>query len=175
MMSMKTNLLSKSLSSLTRISVLAVALISFSTAAHAGPVLRAVGPDTPDPDEQVNSCGYLKVYSATDASESIDNEDTNFYPHSAYWIYNSAGKRIKTVQNHGTAPIEGPETVELPPGNYIVRAWSDNDGIVTVPVIIKLDRTTAVHLDRSHLSYNDATDPAGEVKAPSMQLDGLKA
>ncbi len=152
-------------SSLTHVVSLGLALICFSAQAHAGPVLPAVGPDTPDPDEQVNSCGYLKVYSATEQSESIDNEDTRFYPHSAYWIYNSAGKRIKTVQNHGSAPIEGPETVELAPGTYIVKAWSENDGIVTVPVIIKLARTTAVHLDRNHLSYSSSDNSACGGKA----------
>ncbi len=144
---MKTNLLQKFLSSLAQVSALVLALICISTQAHAGPVLAPVGPDTPDPNDHPITCGYLEVYSETETSDSIDNEDVRFYPHSAYWIYDKAGNRIKTVQNHGTSPEEGPTTVELKPGTYIVRAYADNKGIVTVPVIIKVARTTAVHLD----------------------------
>jgi hypothetical protein len=147
---MKTNLLQKFLSSLPRFGALVLALICITAQAHAGPVLAAVGPDTPDPDDHPITCGYLEVYSATERSASIDNGDENFYPHSAYWIYDKSGKRIKTVQNHGTVPEEGPATVELKPGTYTVRAYADGQGLVTVPVIIKLARTTAVHLDRGH-------------------------
>jgi hypothetical protein len=145
---MKTNLLHKFLSSLIVVSALVSALACFSTQAQAGPVLAAVGPDTPAPDDHPITCGYLEVYSATDLGDSLDNGCDIFYPHSAYWIYDKAGKRIKTVQNHGTVPDEGPDKVELKPGTYTVRAYSENQGMVTVPVIIKLARTTAVHIDR---------------------------
>jgi len=145
---MKTNLLQKLLTSLTRTGALLIALICITSLAHAGPVLAPVGPNTPDPDDQPITCGYLKVYSSTEQSDSIDNEDVKFYPHSAYWIYDKTGNRIKTVQNHGTAPEEGPATVELKPGTYTVRAYSDGQGLVTVPVIIKRAQTTSVHLDR---------------------------
>jgi hypothetical protein len=147
---MKTNLLQKFLSSFFQVGALVLALICISTQAHAGPVLAAVGPDTPDPDDHPITCGYLEVFSATERSDSINNEDVNFNPHSAYWIYDTTGKRIKTVQNHGTSPEEGPATVELKPGTYTVRAYADNKGLVTVPVIIKLARTTSVHLDRGN-------------------------
>ena len=147
---MKTNLLQKSLASLTRIGALLIALVCITSLAQAGPVLAPVGPNTPDPDDQPITCGYLKVFSSTERSDSIDNEDVQFYPHSAYWIYDKTGSRIKTVQNHGTAPEEGPATVELKPGTYTVRAYSDGQGLVTVPVIIKRAQTTSVHLDRGH-------------------------
>jgi len=145
---MKSNLLQKFLCSLSQFGALVLALICITAQAHAGPVLAPVGPDTPDPDDQSITCGYLKVFSATERSDSINNGDENFYPHSAYWIYDKTGKRIKTVRNHGTSPEEGPDTVELKPGTYTVRAYAENKGLVTVPVIIKLARTTAVHLDR---------------------------
>lgn len=145
---MKTNLLRRLLSFLPQVAALIVALFGLAPQAFAGSILAAVGPDTSDPNDQPITCGYLKVYSATETSDSINNEDVRFYPHSAYWIYDKAGNQIKTVQNHGTSPEEGPSTVELKPGTYTVKAYADNKGLVTVPVIIKLARTTSVHLDR---------------------------
>jgi hypothetical protein len=146
---MKTNLLPQIKSSLLQVGLVVFVLIGLITRAHAGAVLPPVGPDTPDPNDRPMTCGYLEVYSATETSASVCNEDTSFYPHSAYWIYDKAGNRIKTVQNHGiAAPEEGPTTVELKPGTYTVRAYAEHGGLVTVPVIIKLARTTSVHLDR---------------------------
>lgn len=114
----------------------------FAVPAIAGPVLPTVGPDTHS--DQV-SCGYLKVYSRTEQTQW--GENSYYYPHTAYWIYNSAGKRIKTVANHDTSIDESPSKVSLTPGKYLVKAWSENSGLVTVPVIIKLAQTTTVHLE----------------------------
>lgn len=173
--SMKTSLLHNFLSTSTWIGALALALICFSTQAHAGPVLPAVGPRPPG-EYQKASCGYLEVYSATEASSPAGMSDGDeYYPHSAYWIYNAAGKKIKTVQNHGTFPEEGPTEVKLAAGTYIVRAWSDNDGLVTVPVIIKVAETTTVHLENGRTTDNNIFDPAKAVKTPSGQVVGWKA
>ncbi|HEX4141227.1 MAG TPA: hypothetical protein VHY09_12830, partial [Candidatus Methylacidiphilales bacterium] len=84
--------------------------------AHAGPVLPTVGPDN---DYARVSCGYLKVYSRTEQTQW--GENTYYYPHTAYWIYNSAGKRIKTVANHDSSIDESPAKVSLMPGNYVVK------------------------------------------------------
>lgn len=156
---MKTNLLSKFLLFPTQIGALALALICFSSQAHAGPLLRAVGPHSSDDDKV--STGYLEVYSSTEASSPAGFTDgDSFNPHSAYWIYTNEGKKIRTVQNHGSFPEEGPDKVELTPGTYVVKAWSDDDGLVTVPVIIKLAQTTRVHLESG--PDNDEV-PAGDV------------
>ena len=120
--------------------VAAVALVTVP--AHAGPVLPTVGPDTSYDKVTV---GYLKVYSRTEQTQW--GEGSYYNVHSAYWIYNTDGKRIKTVANHDTSIDESPEKVSLAPGRYVVRAWSDDDGLVTVPVIVKLAQTTSVHLE----------------------------
>jgi len=148
---MKTNLLTKSPSFLIQIGALALALICFSTQAHAGPVLPAVGPNSTAQSDMV-SRGDLVVYSAT--TQGVFGCGDYFYPHSAYWIYNTSGKTVRTVRNHGTFPEAGPSTVQLAPGTYTVRAWSDSQGLVTVPVIIKSAQTTVVHLDNDRLSKN---------------------
>ena len=105
---MKTKLFLKFSSCLPRTGALVLAVICISMQAHAGPLLSPVGPDTPNPDNQAISCGYLKVFSATEASDSINNGDVNFYPHSTYWIYNTAGKRIKTGTESWDFSGEGP-------------------------------------------------------------------
>jgi len=175
--SMKTNLLRKFSSIFIQIGALVSALMCSSTLTHAGPVLPAVGPSPPGEYQKV-SCGYLEVYSATEESSPAGVSDgDDYYPHTAYWIYNASGKRIRTVQNHGIQPEDtGPEKVELTPGTYVVKAWSDKDGLVTVPVVIKLARTTTVHLENGTETENSQIfDPSKAVKSPSGQVVGWKA
>ena len=66
--SMKTTLLHKLLSSSVRMGALLFAVIGTATLTHAGTVLSAVGPTPPGESDKV-SCGYLKVYSATQESQ----------------------------------------------------------------------------------------------------------
>jgi hypothetical protein len=166
---MKTNLLSKFLFT---VGVFALTLISFPAAAHAGPVLPAVGPTPPGQYDKV-TCGYLEVYSRTQEKEW--GQGSYYYPHTPYWLYNSSGKKIRTVGNNSDGIDESPEKVELPPGIYTVKAWSDNDGLVTVPVVIKLARTTSVHLEDSRGSNEAASNSDKAVKSPSGQFVGWKA
>jgi hypothetical protein len=126
--------------------------------AHAGPVLPTVGPDSND--DKV-TCGYLKVYSRTEQTQW--GENTYYNVHTAYWIYNTAGKRIKTVANHDSSIDETPEKVSLTPGHYVVRAWSDDDGLVTVPVIVKLAETTSVHLESGSAETSGASVKVGNI------------
>jgi hypothetical protein len=91
--------------------------------------------------------GYLKVYSSTqDDSPSGGTNGDYFYPHTSYWIYDKLRTRIRTVENHGLYPDEGPETIELAPGKYTIQAWSDDKGLALVHVIIKRNLTTSLHL-----------------------------
>ena len=168
---MKTNLLRKFLRSVIPTGALVLALIGFSSQAQGGPVLPAVGPTPPGHYDKV-SCGYLEVFSRTQQMQW--GEGSYYYPHTAYWLYNSDGKRIRTVGNNSDSIDESPEKVELPPGTYTVKAWSDNDGLVTVPVVIKLARTTSVHLDGGRQSASASAD-SHAVKTPSGQVVGWKA
>ncbi|MCE0483663.1 MAG: T9SS type A sorting domain-containing protein [Methylacidiphilales bacterium] len=169
---MKSNLLIRFLSTSIQAGVSALILICISTHAQAGPTLAAVGPAPLGQYDKV-SCGYLKVFSRT--QEAQWGEGSYYYPHTAYWIYNSAGKQIKTVENHSDNTDEAPEKVELTPGTYFVRAWSDNDGLVTVPVVIKLARTTSVHLENGRDSDKENISSDKAVTTPSKQVVGWKA
>ena len=149
-------------------SVLVPAFIA--TPAHAGPVLPAVGPTPPGVYDKV-TCGYLKVFSRTEQTQW--GEGSYYNVHTAYWIYDSTGKRLMTVANHDSATDETPAKVELAPGHYLVKAWSDNDGLVAVPVVIKLARTTTVGLEEGR--KQTVMDNSRAVKTPSGQIVGWKA
>ena len=112
--------------------------------ARAAVTLPAVGPTDPGQYDKV-SVGYLTVFSSTEETQWSDGP--YYYLHTGYRIYDSAGKAVKWIANHDTSTDEAPEKVELAPGRYTIWAQSDKDGYVKVPVVIKLTRTTAVHLE----------------------------
>jgi hypothetical protein len=111
-------------------------------------VLAPVGPDSPHPTEN-KTAGTLVVYSDTESP--IMTSEVMYYPHSGYKIYDSRGAYVKYVPNHVSATDESPSRVSLPAGNYTIRARSEINGEVSVPVVIKGLRTTVVNLEkRSH-------------------------
>lgn len=111
--------------------------------------LPPVGPDS-GRIPGVKTPGYLIVYTATEDPVNTDG-GVVYYPHTGYTIFNASGARVRSVSNHISSDDESPTRVSLPPGNYVVRAESEIDGAVTVPVLIKGMRTTVVNLEkRSH-------------------------
>lgn len=169
---MKTNFRPSLLSAVVQTGALLVLLICAAVPAWADHVLPAVGPRPVGVYPEV-SRGYLTVFSRTEQTEWGDN--TYFYPHTAYRILDGNGKTIRWVENHDSSTDERPSRVELPPGTYTVKAWSDNDGLVTVPVIIKLGQTTSVHLEKGRESDKAILDSSKAVKTPSGQIVGWKA
>jgi hypothetical protein len=115
--------------------------------ARAGVTLPAVGPTDPGQNDKA-SVGYLMVFSSTEENSPAGVSDgDSYYLHTGYRIYDSTGKSVKWVENHDSATDEAPQNVELAPGRYTIWAQSDKDGYVKVAVVIKLARTTAVHLE----------------------------
>ena len=112
--------------------------------ARADVTLPAMGSTDTEQYDKV-SVGYLTVFSSTE--ETQWGEGSYYYVHTGYRIYDSAGKAVKWIANHDTSIDEDPQKVELAPGTYTIWAQSDKDGYVKVPVVIKLARTTAVHLE----------------------------
>ncbi len=99
-------------------SLLAAALFAGATSAQCQPltVLPTVGPDS-GPKPAVS--GYLVVY--TDTESPINTGDLQYYPHTAYKIYDSHGTLLRFVRNHLS------ERDEKPPGGACRRAvipWS---------------------------------------------------
>ncbi len=133
-------------------SLLAAALFAGATSAQCQPltVLPTVGPDS-GPKPAVS--GYLVVY--TDTESPINTGDLQYYPHTAYKIYDSHGTLLRFVRNHLSERDEKPARVSLPPGRYTVVGRSETQGEVAVPVVVGALRTTVVNLEkRSH----DASD-----------------
>jgi hypothetical protein len=117
--------------------------------------------------------GYLMVYSATE--EKQNGEGTLAYPHSAYNIYSIDGQHIKSVDNHLSINDEQPEKVVLSPGTYKVKAWSENDGLMNMTVIIKGGQTTTIDLDRNNSGKGQYLSSSEAVKTPSGATIGYKA
>ena len=139
----KANQILKLATSSTKAAALLLALNYFPTVAEAGTMPPTDGVPS-QADKAQKAHGYLKVYSSTQ-DESV--HENFFYPHTSYWIYDNSGTRIRTVENHGLYPEEGPDMVELVPGKYTVQAWSDDKGLVKLHVVIKRELTTSLHLE----------------------------
>ena len=86
--------------------------------------------------------GSLKVFTKT--SYDVTGEDS-YYPHTPYTIYAEDGKKVKRIENHSSREDNDPETVELPPGKYVVvpQEGSKKD---MVGVVIADQKLTEVHL-----------------------------
>jgi hypothetical protein len=88
--------------------------------------------------------GSLEVYTATD---EFNDGGAWYFPHSAYTIYGTDGKRLKNVENHISRSDEIPEVVTLPVGSYVIEARSERQGYVRVHVVIKAFQRTILDLD----------------------------
>ncbi|HEY8966301.1 MAG TPA: hypothetical protein VIM58_07655 [Candidatus Methylacidiphilales bacterium] len=147
------------------------ASLALAVQAQSETVLPAVGPMPPGA-QKAEHVGYLRVY--TDTTQYNDG-DIYYYPHTPYTVYRTDGSVAAHVDNHTTNSDEHVETVSLPAGTYRVKALSEFDGPVTVPVIIKTGHTTAVHLEKGRESDNEDIDPSRAVVAASGQVIGWRA
>ncbi len=113
----------------------------------ADTILPAVGP------APVIPAGELIVYSATvpslaEAGAEFDwAENRNL--HTNYTIYDRNGSVYRNVLNSFGPNDENAKVVRLPVGKYTVRAMSQKDGWVLVPVVIKAGTLTTVNLESS--------------------------
>lgn len=97
--------------------------------------------------------GTLIVYSATtpslaEAGAGFDWEE-NRNLHTNYTIYRPNGSVFTNVRNSTGPYDEQAKAVSLPAGKYIIRALSQKDRWVRVPVVIKSGRLTVVKLTDS--------------------------
>jgi hypothetical protein len=143
------------------IALILSAWVALSNPCSADPTVinQAVGPmpksfDGPTP-------GGLVVYSKTERNP--DQEETGagdivyYYPHSGYEILSVTGKHLQKITNHIGDHDETPQSVSLPAGKYKIRALSEKDGVLLIPVVIKTGRTTVLNLDHSG-DYKNMSD-----------------
>jgi hypothetical protein len=112
-------------------------------------VLAPVGPNPFASSLASTGTGYLRVFSEPEAvSEGFDEgANPTYYQHSDYNIYDAQGKLVAHVGNTIGHYEAAPRVVTLPPGNYTVKARARDYLVVKVPVAIKSQQITNVHLD----------------------------
>ena len=94
-----------------------------------------------------------------------------------YSVFPADGKDlVQAVHNDTGKLLEGPRTVELPAGNYRVIARANGYGTVTVPVRVKPNQLTTVHLEGG--TWWPSKSPIFEsepVRLPNGQIVGWRA
>ena len=135
---------------------------------HHLAVTEPVGPGI----SEVARSGALQVYTATRSRSVGDN--TYYYPHKGYLVYNEAGQRVKYVRNHLGITDETPSLANLAPGSYVVVAEAEGYGQVRIPVVVKANRTTVVHLERGWKAPEDA-QASDLVQMPDGQPIGWRS
>lgn len=147
--------------------VMGAAWIS-SACVHHHEILEAVGPAPPLPSPAPR--GFVRVYTPT---EEYTDSDVFYYPHRDFSILSSYGAVVKRVRNADSPWDETPALTALPVGSYKIKSWTRRSGIVTVPVIVELGRTTDVYLDDS---FERSEVPHGAyVTLPSGEIIGWRA
>ncbi len=153
---------------------LALACLGFlpacaSPGAHLA--IRPVGPRSSEASSHYGQ-GYLAVYSAWSPFNNYETTD-----HSGYAVLSTDGKLVKRVHNYivGDFTEEPPTNVRLSAGRYVVRADSQDYGIVNVPVVIRDGETTRVYLDCASQPANLLAGAADTVRLPDGQIIGWAA
>jgi hypothetical protein len=102
------------------------------------------------------AAGTLVVYSATYASTLEESE----YPaHTDYTVATPSDTVIERVSNRTGSFDRRPASVNLPPGEYHVRAQYNRGGFVTIPVVIETGKVTTLSLDGSPIPPGDSPAP----------------
>jgi hypothetical protein len=131
-----------------------------------GLVIEPIGP----PNVQLahpGSNGTLVIFSAFDPHADF-NDLPSLRHYTDYKITSADGTLQQTVHNNNGLLVEGPKKLELPVGTYRVMAHANGYGMVTVPVVIRANQVTTVHLEGGASWPNNAAllgsnDPADQV------------
>ena len=125
---------------------------------------------TPLPTSTAAS-GTLVVYSATYPSTLEESE----YPsHTDYTVATANDTVVERVSNRTGSFEKRPASVNLPPGEYHVRAQYSRGGFVTVPVVIETGKITIVSLDGSSIPPSETPAPV-PVHGPNGAVVGWQA
>lgn len=133
--------------------------------------LAPVGPGPFVNGATSNRRGDLQVFTQT---EEYYADEMSYFPHTDYQIYTADGKHLMRVWNHQNHEDEDPAVVTLPAANYVIKAWADFCGLVTVPVVIKPGETTRVILQPGWKPGN-AVAKSDLVRTPNGYFVGWRA
>jgi len=158
-----------------------VALLSLSACLLTGCVspqhelvLDPIGPPSSS-SAGAGSSGTLVVYSAFDPH--ADFNDLPYVRHyTDYQIVSADGSLRHMIYNTNGQSLDAPKRVELPVGTYRVMADANGYGLVTVPVVIRANQTTTVHLEgNASWSNNTALLRSNPVRLPDGEIAGWRA
>ena len=139
-----------------------------------GLVLDPIGPPGPQ-SASTGTHGTLVVFSAYDPHADF-NDLPYLHHYTDYKILSAEGKLRQSVHNSNGLSLDGPKRVELPVGTYRVEAHANGYGSVTVPVVIRANQVTTVHLEGS-VSWpnNAALARSNPVRLPDGEIAGWRA
>jgi hypothetical protein len=154
--------------------VAATALFSGCASHSPSLVLDPVGP-APVPSGVAGSSGTLLVYSAFEQGADFNSQLYRRH-YTDYRILSADAKPLQTVRNDSGTSVGEPKRVQLPVGTYRVVARANGYGQVTVPVVIRADQVTTVHLEGSP-SWQNRKQLAGSnpVRLPDGEIAGWPA
>jgi hypothetical protein len=117
--------------------------------------------------------GRLIVHSRR---EVLDATKSRHPVHTGYTIFSGDGKAFRRVTNQSGPFFEEPVGISLPPGTYKVEARATNNGLVSIPVVIKEGKTTVVYLDGETLPEGlSETNDSDWIRLPNGQIAGHRA
>jgi hypothetical protein len=117
----------------------------------------------------------LMVYSAFEQGAEFNGR---YYrrQYTDYKILSADGKPLQPVHNDNGTLIEAPKRVQLPVGTYRVAARANGYGEVIVPVVIRADQVTRVHLEGSPAWTNGRElSKSNPVRLPDGEIAGWRA
>ncbi len=135
----------------TPLTILLAALSLLGASCASQSSLGAKTANSSPTQSSIHESSALVVFSEWDRLS--DSSDTTWKHHTDYSVYDTDGKLLRQVKNHNMGPDSRPVEVELPPGNYVVKARRQGAGWVSVPVSLKTGNTSEIYLD-------DSTKPA---------------
>jgi hypothetical protein len=151
-----------------------VALLSGCASQRPALVLDPVGP-APVPAGVAGSSGTLMVFSAFRQGANFNGPPYR-RQYTDYKILSPTGKLLQWVRNDGGTLVAAPKPVALPTGTYRVVARANGYGEITVPVVIRPNQATLVHLEGS-ASWPDRKQLAASnpVRLPDGEIAGWRA
>jgi hypothetical protein len=144
--------------------------------ASPGPslVLDPVGPP-PFASSGAGSTGTLMVYSAFEQGADF-NSPYYRQQYTDYKILSTDGKLLQAVHNDTGTILEAPKRIQLPVGTYRILAQANGYRRVMVPVVIRPQQLTTVHLEGSP-AWPDRRELAksNPVRLPDGEIAGWRA
>lgn len=131
-------------------------------------ILEAVGPAPPPPPPAPQ--GFLRVHTPTD---EYNDSEVYYYRHRDFALLSADGTLLRYVRNADDDWDETPALTLLPVGSYKIRSRTRRSGIVTIPVVVELGRTTDIYLDGSF--EERSSREGGYVRLPNGEIIGWRA